>query len=1126
MTPRIEIDAKPAGPPWEREFALRHTARLIEILQELSTVPNSGSVLEIVRQAAQELTDTDGVTAIDATGRMVYANDAAAAFCGYADPESLQRAPRAEVFGKFELFRTTGERFPLEELPTRLAFEGKRAPEGALIRWRSRETGIDRWSILNAVPIFSTDGSIQLVFSIFHDVTQRIRREHRERLVARVTALFNESLDEAATLPRFVDVLRSELTDWCVLYVAESDELQQFASHPQLTEQLTAQCRTLLQLPRPVAEVLATSSPVLVSDASPELLLCDDDHRDPQAVSLLQRLGVNSFMVVPLRGRSTTVGAVLLACNEGNHRHDEVDLATAQDVANRAAAYVDNTRLFREANIARDAAQAYAARADLLAEASRAFAAAGVDVERLLETVVRRVAEVVGDSCSVRTLCPEGTMSIHRASWHRHGIDLDDAQRALMTAPRPAGRGYFGQVIRTGKPVIIRDVHRSEIAQEYRGTEIHDYIEQIGPRTAAIFPLRAGTRTFGALAASRSTGRAYDADELRLLEELSDRAALALENARLYADVEQARRDAEQAAARIAKLQALTAALAASTTQQQVIDAAMNHALEHLEAAASVLYVFDDGAFQLVAHHGFVPSDRVRVLSLDAKLPLADAIREQRPLWIEDHASLVAAYPAVSSVASVASSVADAANAAAPIPADRLQSTIALPLLVHGVSVGGLALSFGVEKAFSLVERDALLAMASQIAQALERARLVRTKEATHARLQENEARYRYIFESAAVGIAEKDYRAVKQRLDAVVAGGVTDLRGYLNDHPELVDEAVGLVKVCDVNEAMVELLEADQRSDLFSLRPIFIPQSRARFIEELVALMDGARVTSGEQQLQTLRGRRIDVLATMAFPPSGCDRVLISRTDITEHKQTLAEREQLVERLKTTVRLNEMFAAILGHDLRNPLGAILTGAQLVLRRASDDQIRRPISRVLSSGERMARMIDQLLDFTRARSGGGIALDRRQFELLRVCKQIVGELEDTNPERAIRLEVVGSTHGWWDPDRLGQVVSNIAGNACQHGAPGTPVHVQIDGTHHDRVVLRVTNAGEIPESVVPVLFEPFRGSHEHREHVSGLGLGLFITQQIILAHGGAIAVSSSGGETTFVAELPRGEPST
>ncbi|MGE0869020.1 MAG: GAF domain-containing protein [Kofleriaceae bacterium] len=1109
MTTRIDIDVKPAAPPWEREFALRHTARLIEILQELSTVQNSGSVLEIVRQAAQELTETDGVTALDGSGRMVYANDAAAAFCGYPDPEALQRAPRGEVLEKFELFRPSGEPFPIDEIPTRLAFSGKRAPEGALIRWRSRETGIDRWSILNAVPIFAADGSIQLVFSIFHDVTQRIRREHRERLVARATALFNETLDEAATLPQFVELLRLELADWCVLYVTESDELQQFVSHPALTLDAAEQCRTHLRLPRPVAEVLATGAPIVVRDGSPDSLLCDDDHRDPQAVRWVEQLGVSSFMVVPLRGRSGTVGAALLVNNEGNHGFDDVDLATAQDVANRAAAHVDNARLFRDAKLARNAAEAYATRAELLAEASRAFSAAGVDIERVLDTVVRRVAEVVGDLCVIRTLSDDGALSIHRASAHRPHIDASGARRSIMTAPRPADRGYFGDVIRTGKPVIIHCIEPSEIASQYRNSGLREYLEEVAPKTAAIFPLRAGNRTFGAMAASRSTGRAYDSDELRLLEELSDRAALALENARLYADVERARREAEQAATRISKLQELTGVLATSTTQQQVIDVAMTHALEHLDAAASVLYVFDEGAFQLAAHHGFAPSDQVRVLSLEANVPLADAIREQRPLWLEDRASLLAAYPQL---------------ATASIPASLLQAMIALPLLVHGVSVGGFALSFSTARRFSLVERDVLLAMASQIAQALERARLVRLREATLARLQENEARYRYIFEFAAVGIAEEDYSAVKQRLDAVIASGVTDLRAYLLDHPELVDEAVDLVKVRDVNEAMVGLLDAHERTDLLTMRPLFIPESRGRFIEELIALMDGTRVTSGEQQLQTLSGRRIDVVTTAAFPPFGCDRVLISRTDITDHKRTLAEREQLVERLKATVRLNEMFAAILGHDLRNPLGAILTGAQLVLRRASDDQIRRPISRVLSSGERMARMIDQLLDFTRARSGGGIALDRKEIDLQRVCKQILGELEDTNPARTIHLEVTGSVRGYWDPDRLGQVVSNIAGNACQHGAPDTPVHVQLDGHRPERVVLQVTNSGEIPPSVVPALFEPFRGAHQHREHVNGLGLGLFITQQIVRAHGGTIEVSSSHGKTSFIAELPRGEP--
>ncbi len=603
-------------------------------------------------------------------------------------------------------------------------------------------------------------------------------------------------------------------------------------------------------------------------------------------------------------------------------------------------------------------------------------------------------------------------------------------------------------------------------------------------------------------------GNRHDTDVEPSPSSRSDRAALAAENARLNSELQAARAEADLAATKIGTLQAFTAALSSTTTRQEVIDLAMEQVLHHLEPAASVFYVFADGAFQLVSHTG-VPAtvdDKWRTLPVTSRLPLADAIRDQQALWIEDRATLLTTYPHLHS---------------SDTPISKVQSVIALPLVVHGASVGGLALSFSTARSFSLLERSVLLSMAGQIAQALERGRLLEVKEATRLRLQQNEARYRYIFEAAAVGIAEKDYTEVKRRLDPIVADGVTDLRGFLADHPELVDEAIDLVRVRDVNAAMMRLFHAKERSELFALRPIFLPESRALFIEELVALMDGTRIVSGETPLRTLDGERINVVATIAFPPSGCDRVLISRTDITDQKQVLDERERLVDQLRQTVRINEMFAAILGHDLRNPLGAILTGAQLLLRRTDDEKIQRPIERIVASGQRMGRMIDQLLDVTRARTGEGIVIERRTLALAPICKQIIDELVDANPERTIQLDVVGDTRGSWDTDRLAQVISNLAGNACQHGVSGDPIVVQLDGSDPTTVTLRVTNRGEIPDDVLPVLFDPFRGVQRQRSHANGLGLGLFITKQIVLAHGGTIDVESADGHTRFVARLPR-----
>jgi signal transduction histidine kinase len=171
----------------------------------------------------------------------------------------------------------------------------------------------------------------------------------------------------------------------------------------------------------------------------------------------------------------------------------------------------------------------------------------------------------------------------------------------------------------------------------------------------------------------------------------------------------------------------------------------------------------------------------------------------------------------------------------------------------------------------------------------------------------------------------------------------------------------------------------------------------------------------------------------------------------------------------------------------------------------------------------MARMIADLLDFTRGRLGGGIPIAPQSAHLRRICQHALEELEAGHPERHLRLEAEGDFQGEWDPDRLAQVVGNLGKNALDYSPEGTPVEFTLRD-EGDTVRLEVHNQGApIPAEHLPHLFEPFRrGSLEERDSPSGLGLGLYIVQQIIQAHGGTIEVRSNAADgTTFTVRLPR-----
>jgi signal transduction histidine kinase len=253
--------------------------------------------------------------------------------------------------------------------------------------------------------------------------------------------------------------------------------------------------------------------------------------------------------------------------------------------------------------------------------------------------------------------------------------------------------------------------------------------------------------------------------------------------------------------------------------------------------------------------------------------------------------------------------------------------------------------------------------------------------------------------------------------------------------------------------------------------------------------------------------------------------RILKNKADVffQLHRQKLQLAQELRERSET-LRLNEMFTAVLGHDLRNPLGAILMAAQLLAHQTEDEAVRQTAERMRSSGMRMSRMIDAMLDLARARLAGGIPVTPAPADFDGVVGRVLREHEVSHPGNLVEYRRSGDLNGQWDADRLAQMTSNLVSNALQYGKPGTPIEVQLDGAPRDTVTLRIANAGAIPADVLPHIFDPFRGGQRQPGQNEGLGLGLYIVQQIVRAHHGSIEASSVNGTTVFLVSIPRAQP--
>ncbi len=236
---------------------------------------------------------------------------------------------------------------------------------------------------------------------------------------------------------------------------------------------------------------------------------------------------------------------------------------------------------------------------------------------------------------------------------------------------------------------------------------------------------------------------------------------------------------------------------------------------------------------------------------------------------------------------------------------------------------------------------------------------------------------------------------------------------------------------------------------------------------------------------------------------------------DITELKETQ-------HRLQGEAELRERFLGVLGHDLRNPLAAILLAARrLEARQDLPAGVVSTVTRLASSASRMRRMIDDLLDFVRARAQEQLPSKLGPVDLRHVLEQVVAEAELAGASGRLKVEAAGDLTGVWDADRLAQMLGNLVANALRHGTPDTPVTIEATGGAEVRIAV-VNQGAEIPAERREQLFDAFaRGPGQAGD---GVGLGLFIVRAVATAHGGRVEVASSGGLTRFVVHLPRRPP--
>jgi PAS domain S-box-containing protein len=310
-----------------------------------------------LRRSRDELEATlgnlaDGVTVQDGSGRLVYANQAAADTIGFATPGELMAAPNEEVMSRFELSDEQGDPLPLERLPGRRALAGE-DPEPLVVRFRVRATGAESWSIVKATAVRDAAGRVVRAVNIFEDITEQKRIEIGQRFLADAGRLLGASLDYATTLRSVAQVAVPSFADWCAVDVLGDDgSLQRVAvAHVdsdklELARELTERYPPDPHATTGVPQVIRSGQAELYSHVSDEVLA--QAARNQDHLELIRSVGLHSAMIVPLPAWRGALGAMTFVNSESQRAFDEHDLALAEEVGRRAATAMENARLYGE----------------------------------------------------------------------------------------------------------------------------------------------------------------------------------------------------------------------------------------------------------------------------------------------------------------------------------------------------------------------------------------------------------------------------------------------------------------------------------------------------------------------------------------------------------------------------------------------------------------------------------------------------------------------------------------------------------------------------------------------------------------------------------------------------------
>ena len=294
----------------------------------------------------------DAVTAQGPDGRLLFANDAAVKTLGFDSAEELMTAPVQNILGQFDILDEDAVPFPLEALPGRRALMGEDAPE-AVVRFRLRDSGEERWSVVKATPIRDPDGNVTMAINVIEDITAHKRAELSQRFLARSADILASSLNPDELLVEVANLAVPEVADWCAVDLAtDSGRLERVAlahADPEVREwalEISKRYPSDPDAPAGAYQVLRTGQPELYPEIPDELLR--ESAQDEEHYRILSEFGMRSVIIVPMTTRGRTIGTLSFVSGASGRRFDEQDAELALELARRCATAIENARLYTD----------------------------------------------------------------------------------------------------------------------------------------------------------------------------------------------------------------------------------------------------------------------------------------------------------------------------------------------------------------------------------------------------------------------------------------------------------------------------------------------------------------------------------------------------------------------------------------------------------------------------------------------------------------------------------------------------------------------------------------------------------------------------------------------------------